>query len=137
LALLLLQAICPAIRRELFPNSFLDIYITVLENDGSILSTSITAASVALIQSGIEMLDSVVACSTVLSDRVFVMDPDRTELGPTVTMAMMPNLNQITQIYLIGKAERMIVGEVMAICTDACRAIYDGMVKPALDNFIN
>ena len=63
----LVQALTPAVRLELLPKSAIDVYITVLENDGtsSCLAAAIIAASTALADAGIEMLDQVTACSAV------------------------------------------------------------------------
>lgn len=57
----------PAVRLELLPKSAIDVYITVLENYGtsSCLAAAIIAASTALADAGIEMLDQVTACSAV------------------------------------------------------------------------
>ena len=42
-----------------FPKSAIDIYLIVLESDGSVLSSSINAASLALADAGIDMYDLV------------------------------------------------------------------------------
>jgi exosome complex component MTR3 len=133
LALLLLQAICPAIRRDQFPNSYLDIFVTVLERDGSILPTAITAASFALHHCGIEMLDTVLACTAVYSG-VWIMDPTAPEeAGARVTVCMLPNIGQVTQIWVTGKVPCDQLTEALALCADATRALYDNMIKPVLE----
>lgn len=136
MALLLLHAICPAMRRGLFPNSYVDIYITVLEHDGSILPFSIIAASLSLVQARIEMLDSVVACSAIWApeQRLFLVDPSTDEaVGQSVvTLALMPNLGQLTQLHVVGKVDIAVLSEAIATCTDAARVIYDGVVHPLL-----
>jgi ribonuclease PH len=145
LALLLLQAVCPAMRRDLFPNSYLDITVTVLEHDGSILSSAINAASLALITAGIEMLDSVVACSTVSTNqRVSLMAPDRGEEkeiinqgGSMITVALMPNINQITQLHLIGAIDGgEALSESISSCSDGIRAIYENAIRPSLESVV-
>lgn len=117
-ALALLQSLAPVIRREKYPNSFIDIYITVLEMDGPILASCITAASMTLISSGIEMLDSVVGISMALVDedpsksssaKVMLMDlsgeedflvgKQRTPPPFRLCMAILPNLGLCSQIY--------------------------------------
>ena len=139
--MLLLQAICPAIRRELFPNAFVDIYITVLEHDGSILAAAITAASLALIQARIDMRDSaLVACSTLWwkQPETFLADPTRIEeqqtVAPRLMMAMMPNLGQMTQLHLTGPLEPTSITEAVSICSDGIQAIYEASIQPALQS---
>lgn len=63
----MVQALTPAVRLELLPKSAVDIYVNVLENDGTnaSLAAAIIASSVALADAGIEMLDQVTACSAV------------------------------------------------------------------------
>ena len=62
------EALAPSIRLDLLPKSNIDVYISVLENDGtaSCLAAAITCASVAVADAGIEMLDLVAACSAVI-----------------------------------------------------------------------
>lgn len=66
----------PAVRLELLPKSAIDVYITVLENDGtsSCLAAAIIAASTALADAGIEMLDQVTACSAVSNANQWEME---------------------------------------------------------------
>lgn len=118
-ALCLLQALSPVIKREKYPNSFIDIYITILEMNGSILASCITASSIALISSGIEMLDSVIGIdmaliesSTDCPNKTIMMDLTheedflirkvRTPASFRLTMAVLPNLMLFSQIYGIG-----------------------------------
>ena len=74
LSFLLQETLSTSVRLETFPNSAVDIYITILENDdndfagdsslssASIVASAITCASVALAHAGVEMYDLVVAC---------------------------------------------------------------------------
>ena len=142
LALLVLQSVCPAIRRELFPNSFVDIAIKVIEQDGSILAASIVAASTALILAGIEMLDSVMASSAAFSptEGVFLTNPTRREESLSAaqfTLAFMPNRNQLTQMHLTGTVTDGALDEAIAFGTDAARAIYTEAIEPLLKEFIS
>ena len=61
------QALVPAVRLELFPKSTIDVFITIIENDGleSCIASGVIAASAALAHAGIEMLGLVVSCSAV------------------------------------------------------------------------
>ncbi len=130
-AMLLLHALVPSIRRETFPNAFVDIYITVLEDDGALLATAITAASVALITGGVDMMDSVVGATLAVVDGrraspsterqesdaledddgslpshlSLLADPTADEEATSdalVTVAVLPGLNQIAQVHMHG-----------------------------------
>lgn len=143
---MLLQAIVPAIRRDLFPNSFVDIAITVLQQDGSILAAACTAASVALIQAGVEMYDSVVACGAVsvrpddAQPPLFLMDPDggeeRDARGTRLMVAVMPNLGQLTQLHLVGEVEGPLLTEALALAIDGTLATYENAIKPLLESLL-
>ena len=61
----LLEALEPAVLLHKFPKAQVNIYVTVLQNDGSALAASITCASVAMADAGVEMYDLVTGCSAV------------------------------------------------------------------------
>lgn len=65
------QALVPAVRLELLPKSTIDVFISVLENDGieSCVAAASIAASAALADAGIEMFGLVVACAAVSAHR--------------------------------------------------------------------
>ncbi|WFD22383.1 hypothetical protein MEQU1_001053 [Malassezia equina] len=67
-ASLVQQALLPALRLELLPKSSIDVHITVLDSDTSLLglvAMGVSAASTALAQAGIEMLGMVMGSSAV------------------------------------------------------------------------
>jgi exosome complex component MTR3 len=66
-SLILQQALAPALFLDRYPKSRIDVFVTVLENDGThaALATAITCASLALTDAGFGMRDQVVACSAV------------------------------------------------------------------------
>ena len=67
LAVSIHQAIASSIRLELFPKSTIDVFITIIENDGieGCIASASVAASTALADAGIEMLGLVASCSAV------------------------------------------------------------------------
>lgn len=64
------QALTGAVRLETFPKAVVDVYVTVLEDDGAALAAAINVASLALADAGVEMTDLVAACSAV---RLFLL----------------------------------------------------------------
>lgn len=64
---LVYQSLLPAVQLHLFPKSTIDVFITIMENDGleSCVASASMAASTALADAGIEMLGMVVACCSV------------------------------------------------------------------------
>lgn len=61
------QALVPSVRLELLPKSTVDVFISVLENDGveSCVAVASIAASTALADAGVEMVGLVAACAAV------------------------------------------------------------------------
>lgn len=128
----------PAIRRDLFPNAFLDIFVTVLEDDGSVLAAAILAASAALAQAQVEMYDSVVACSALIVDSTVIVDPTKQESSVKkpgkshMTCAVMPNHNRVTQVHSVGPMSASLYQETVNMVLDGSRALYQDSLKPVL-----
>jgi exosome complex component MTR3 len=61
------QALESSVRLELFPKSTIDIFITIIENDGieGCVASGAVAASTALADAGIDMVGLVVSCTAV------------------------------------------------------------------------
>lgn len=94
----MVQALTPAIRLDLVPKSSIDVYVNVLENDGtsSSLAAAISAASVALADAGIEMYDQVAASSIVSNKRS----------GLSLSKAIEQKLNSRHEIRCLGLCPR-------------------------------
>ena len=65
------QSLLPAIILESLPKSQIDLFVTILESDGSDddISAGVTAASVAMAEAGVQMRGLVVGCSAVSGRR--------------------------------------------------------------------
>lgn len=141
LSAILESSLEPAVRRDLFPNAHVDIYISVLQDDGSVLAASILAASTALAQAQIEMYDSVVACSALIHESMVIVDPTQTEVSilgkearsrALVTCALMPNMNRVTQVHSVGPLSSSLLQETLNMTMDGAKAVYHSSVKPAI-----
>ena len=129
------EALETTVRRETFPNSVVDVYVNVIEDDGSVLAASITAASLALSLAGIQQLDTLTACSAVFtSSSISLIDPtlfEQNSASSHMTVALMANSGEIAQITLVGPCEDILMKEGLSLVTDGCSAIYE-QVKPIL-----
>ncbi|KAI8338045.1 ribosomal protein S5 domain 2-type protein [Chlamydoabsidia padenii] len=135
----LIQALTPAVRLELIPKSAVDIYINVLENDGTnaCLAAAIIASSVALADAGIEMLDQVTACSAVFSGNSILMDGTNAEekqQDGSLVLSYMPSLNEVTHILQSGRLETDNISKAMEQCIDGCSKIYSVMSSALLES---
>ncbi|XP_058953050.2 exosome complex component MTR3 [Pocillopora verrucosa] len=104
----IVQALQPAVCLEKFPKAQVDIYITVLENDGNALSAGIICASLALGEAGIEMYDLVSSCSLVQKGDTSLVDPtfqetSSSDIDGRVTIAFLPTMNVISGLLQDGE----------------------------------
>lgn len=136
----MIQALSPAVRLELLPKSAIDIYVNVLENDGtsSCLAAAIIASSVALADAGIEMLDQVTACSTVFTkENQILMDGTETEENVkegSLVLSYMPSLNEVTHILQAGRSDSAVTQKAIEQCVDGCSKIYSVMSNSLLQS---
>ena len=128
------ESLEPAIFTELYPRTMIDIFIEVLQADGGTRCASITAASLALADSGIPMRDLVVACAAGKADDTIVLDlmDEEDKLGSAdVPVALMPSLNAITLLQMDGKLSQEEFESAVNLAVEGCKQIYT-MQKDAL-----
>jgi exosome complex component RRP41 len=128
------ESLEPAIFMEYYPRTMIDLFIEVLQADGGTRCASITAASLALADSGIPMRDLVVACAAGKADDTIVLDlmDEEDKLGSAdVPVALMPNLNAVTLLQMDGKLTQEEFETAVNLAIEGCKQIY-GMQKEAL-----
>lgn len=116
-----------------YPKSAISIHVLVLENDGGILPLAVNAASLALIHSGIELSDTVVAAELSCLDNVLIYDLSLDEERDLLEwesrsgrrfshrksfFAVMPNLNQITSYSVLGETNVETIAKEMSVCME-------------------
>lgn len=130
------ESLEPAIFLENYPRTMVDVFIEVLQADGGTRCASITAAALALADSGIPMRDLVVACAAGKIDDTIVLDLMDTEdkVGSAdVPIALMPNLNAITLLQMDGILSLDEFESAVNLALEGCKKIY-AMQKEALKN---
>ncbi|CAH1247339.1 EXOSC6 [Branchiostoma lanceolatum] len=95
-----------------FPKSQVDVYITVLQDDGSALAAAITCAAAGLADAGVMMYDVVTGCSVRQCGDRQLLDPSGSEESSQegegvedhgmVTVGLLPSLNQVSALVLDG-----------------------------------
>ncbi|MGB9778452.1 MAG: exosome complex exonuclease Rrp41, partial [Candidatus Bathyarchaeales archaeon] len=128
------EALEPSIFLEYYPKTGIDIFIEVLQADGSTRCASIVAASLALADAGIPMRDLVVACSAGKIDDTIILDLMDTEdkMGlADVPLALMPNLNAITLLQMDGTLTLEEFEKAVNLALEGCKKIY-ALQKEAL-----
>ena len=122
------EALAPAILVEQFPFTTIDVFIEVINADGSTRCASIIAASLALASAGIPMRDLVAACSVGKVNGVLVLDITDVEdkYGEVdLPFAMMPSRDEITLFQLDGVLSMEEVEKAISMATKACKEIYE------------
>ncbi len=128
------ESLEPAIFMEYYPRTMIDVFIEVLQADGGTRCASITAAALALADSGIPMRDLVVACAAGKADDTIVLDlmDEEDKLGKAdVPVALMPNLNAVTLLQMDGKLTYEEFEKAVNMAIEGCKKIYP-MQKEAL-----
>ena len=128
LATLLQDTLTPALRVETFPNSTVDVYINVLEADGSVLAAAITASSVAVMLAGIEMNDLVIGASFVSASGTLLTDPNSAEEAASpakLTIGQLANSDSIAQFYLNGPLDNTLLRESLIMSREVVAAVHE------------
>lgn len=128
------EAVEPAIFMEYYPRTAIDVFVEVLQADGSTRCASITAASLALADAGIPMRDLVAACSAGKVDDTVVLDLMDVEdkVGSAdVPVAFMPNLGVITLLQMDGILTPEEFEKAVNLAIEGCKKIY-ALQKEAL-----
>lgn len=123
LALTIEQALEDSVRLDAYPKLSVDVYVTVLEDGGSVEAAAITCASAALAHAGILMYDTVVACSAGIADERILMDcesAEETALQGSLLLGFMPSLNETTFMASRGEVDWNTLMAATEMCLDAC-----------------
>jgi len=133
------QALLPAVRLELLPKSTIDIFLTVIENDGieGCIASGSVAASAALADAGIEMLGLIMACSASTVGEEIWLDPTEQEAqvgSGSLIVAGMPALGTITNVWQTGHMAPIQVVQSMETCQERFVDIHAIVAQALLDN---
>jgi exosome complex component RRP41 len=121
-------AIEPAIFLEDFPKAVVDIFVEVLQADGSTRVTGINAASLALACAGIPLKDLICACSAGKIDDTLVVDLNGKEDNfskADMSFAMLPSKDEITLLQMDGLLTKEEVIKLIEIAKKSCKEIYE------------
>lgn len=127
-------ALEPAIFLEEFPKATIDVFVEIIQADGSTRVTGINAASLALATAGIPMKDLVVACSAGKIEDTLILDLTGIEDNNSesdMAFAMMPNKKKITLLQMDGLLTKEEIKRLVKMCEEAGEKIYE-MQKNAI-----
>jgi len=126
------DSIEPSVIVETFPKTQVDVYLTVMDADGSgaHVSACVMAASVALARAGIECRDLVTACHAVRIDGRVVVDPTSDEEEASdgfVRESRMCNGDWRTRANATGTWNPDDMDKAYDICAQGCHAWHDAL----------
>ncbi|KAN0077258.1 3' exoribonuclease family, domain 1 domain containing protein [Tylopilus felleus] len=129
LAVAIHQSIASSVCLELFPKSTIDVFITIIENDGieGCVASGSIAASTALADAGIEMFGLVASCSAAVRGGEIRLDPTEEETNTSdgvVVVACMPALSSITNVWQSGRITAEVTLKCIEMCQDRCIDIH-------------
>ena len=122
------QALLPSVMLERFPKSVVEVHLLVLEEDGGELAVGATAASAALVDAGVDVLDVVVAAQVGLvgGGTQAIVDPcaaEEAQCTGLCTIAYMPNLERVTLASHSGAVDAPDLLAGLTTALDACLAL--------------
>ena len=121
---------------EEFPRSAIDVFIEIIQADAGTRTAGITAASLALADAGIPMMD---LCAGIAVGKVMgrlVLDPseDEDKYGEAdMPIAMAPRLNTIVLLQLNGRLTVAEFKEALSLARKGIETLYE-MQRKALKN---
>merc|ERR1712181_152950 len=115
------------IKVGLFPRSQIDIFVEVLQADGGNYCACVNAATLALIDAGIPLVDYVSACTASLvadTPLVDVSSLEATTGSPELTVAAHPKSGQIVLLEMSHRFHLDHLDKVMEVALAGCRDIH-------------
>jgi exosome complex component RRP41 len=117
-----------------FPRASIDVYIEVLEADAGTRCAGLTAASVAVADAGIPMIDMVAACAAGKVDGQIVLDLGKKEdnFGQAdLPLGFVPRTGEIVLLQMDGNMTREEFQDAMKMAITACQQVH-GLQQDAL-----
>lgn len=136
------DALSSAIPLEMLQKSVLDVYVLVLQADGAIFPATVTAATLALADAGVELYDLVSSCQVAISadsatttkhnhkHNRLLLDPSEEETQQAdgiVTLAMLSNLKEVTFWDQTGRLSDVTSKQALDLCRDGCLTMHKFM----------
>ena len=125
---------------NLFPNSQIDIFLEVLQSDGSNMSACINAATLALIHAGIPIKDFVTSCSATLIDEHTLVDvshfEESTSTLPMMTLSVLPKSKQIVSMEQSGRVPLDLIEKTIDCAVKGCEEIHQ-ICKTVVLNYLS
>jgi len=131
----LAAALAPAVLLERFPRCVVELHVLFLQADGGELAAGTAAASAALVDAGVELVDVVAAAQVAFAPGgALLVDPDAEEEArceARATVAYMPALRRATLVRHSGAVDESALARGLALALDAAAAL-GAALRPTL-----
>ena len=120
-------ALEPSLMLSDFPKSVVDVFIDIIEADGSTRVTGINAASLALACAGVPMRDLIASCSVGKVDGHLVVDLNGKEDNygeADLAIALLPSKDEVTLLQMDGQLTKHEVMELLHMAKESCHKIF-------------
>lgn len=131
-----------AVRLDAYPKSRIDVCVFVLEDDGGAFGATVTAATHALADAGIELVGLTVGCTAGVVDGHVVLDPcgeEQTASSGEVLVAYLANGGGVTSLIVTGEVEVERLQEAIQLCSNSasqiCALIRSTLEKQARKSY--
>lgn len=132
------SALGPALFLEDFPKITVDVYVEVIQADGSTRVTALNAASLALATAGIPMKDLVAACSVGKINGKLILDLNGLEDNNSeadVAVAMLPSKDLVSLLQMDGILSKEELVQLLDLARNACKKIYEMQQNVILERY--
>ncbi|KAI8988036.1 exosome component 4 [Mycotypha africana] len=131
------QTFEPIIFTSQMPKTQISIYLQIFQNDGGLLQACINAASLALIDAGIPMMDFACACSAGCIDKEPVLDLNHLEESadtPELTLAILPRSGKVTLLEMESRLHISKLEGVTELAMEGCQKIHSYLDQVVREN---
>ncbi len=122
------EALTEAVWIEEFPRTVIDVYVEMLQSDGSTRCAAINAAALALADAGVPMKDFVCACSVGKIDGEIVLDINGKEdnYGEVdMPVAIIPRGEKIVLLQMDGELTPEEFEKAIELAKKGCKMVYE------------
>jgi exosome complex component RRP41 len=131
-------ALEPTLFLKNYPKTTVDVFVEIIQADGSTRVTAINAASLALADAGVPMRDLVVGLSGGMVDGVPIIDlcgKEDNYCDADVPMAFLPNKNEITLLQMDGRLTPNETKDIIRNVLHAGKEVYKKQVEALKEKY--
>jgi exosome complex component RRP41 len=125
----------PVILTTLYPRTQIDVYVTVLQQDGGLLQACINGTTLALMNAGIPMLDFVCAITGGVDSTSPMLDLTTLEENgiPHVTVATMPKTGKVALVTMETRLHVDRFEEIFRLAGEAGKVLHREMKAAVME----